>query len=46
VTILDHNYLTYMTKIRLPSVDTHFQNGAVTVSLSVLPIKDGNTMVM
>jgi len=45
-TILDRNYLTYMTKICWCSVDPHFQNGAVTISLSFLPIKDGNTMVM
>ena len=28
------------------TVDAHFQNWAVTVSLSFLPIKDGNMMVM
>ena len=45
-TKFNRNYLTYMTKIRWCSVDAHFQNGAVTISLPVLPIKAGNTMDM
>jgi len=45
-TKLNLNYLTYMTKICWGSVDTHFQNGAVTVSLTLLPIKASNMMVM
>jgi len=45
-TELNGIYHTYMTKIRWRSVDTHFHNGAVTVSLSVFPIKTANTFIL
>jgi len=35
-----------MTKIRWRSVDAHFQNGEVTVLLSVLPINTANMFVL
>jgi len=35
-----------MTKKRWCSIDAHFQNGAVTVSLSLLLIKAANTLVI
>jgi len=38
--------LTYKTKYCWRSVDSHFQHGAVTVSLSLLPIKAAYTLVM
>jgi len=37
---------TYQTKNRWRSIDAHFQNVAVTVSISLLPIKAANTLVM
>ena len=40
------NYRTNKTKNCWRSVDTHFQDGAGSVSLSLLPIKDGNTSIM
>jgi len=45
-TILNGNYLTYMTKSGWHSVDAHFQNGAETVSLFVFPIKTANTLIL
>jgi hypothetical protein len=38
--------LTYKSKNRSRTVDTRFQNAAVTVSLSVLPIKAANMMII
>jgi len=40
------NYRTYKTTNRWRSVDAHAKNGAVTVLLSLLPIKAANTHVM
>jgi hypothetical protein len=41
-----NNYHSYKTKNCWRSVDPHFQNGAVTMSLAVLPIKAVSTTVM
>jgi hypothetical protein len=40
------NVLTNKIKNRWRSVDTHFQNVAVTVSISLLPLKASHTLVM
>ena len=40
------NGLTYKIKNCWRSVDAHFQNVAVTVSISLLPIKAAHTLVM
>jgi len=40
------NGLTYTIKNRWCSVDAHFQNVAVTVSISLLPIKAAHILVM
>jgi len=40
------DYPTYRTKNRWPSVDAHFQDVAVSVFLTLLPIKDTNTLIM
>jgi len=40
------DWLTYKTKNRWLSVDSHFRNAAVTVSISLLPIKAADTLVM
>ena len=39
-------YTKYKAKNCSRSVDAHFQNGAVTVSVFFLPIKVANTLVM
>jgi len=39
------NCPAYITTVHWRSVDTHVRNGAVTVSLSVLPLKTANTLV-
>jgi len=39
-------YLTYRTKNRWRSVDAHFQDGAGRVFLTLLSIKDANTLIM
>ena len=40
------NYRTYRSTNRWHFIDTHSQNGAVTVLLAVLPIQAANTSVM
>jgi len=40
------NRLTFKDKNCWDSIDAHFQNGAVTASLSILPIKAANMFVM
>jgi len=40
------NHLTYMTKNHWSFVDTHFENGAGSALLSLLPIKAANTSFM
>ena len=40
------NYVTYKTKNCWSSVDAHFQNGAETVLLPLLPIKAANTAII
>jgi len=45
-TKLPFNYCTYKTRNCWRSVDAHFQNLAVTVSLSLLPIMAANMMIM
>jgi len=40
------NYLMYMTKICWRTIDAHSQNVAVTVSLSFVPKKASNKVVM
>jgi len=39
-------YPTYRTKNGGRSVDAHFQDGAGSVFLTLLPIKDLNTLIM
>jgi hypothetical protein len=41
-----HIYHTYKTKNSGCSVVAHFQNGAVTMLLAVLPIMDAKTTLM
>jgi len=45
-TKLLHNYQTNKTKNHWLSVDAHFQDGAGSMLLSLLPIKGGNTSIM
>jgi len=45
-TKLNFNYLTHMAKICWRSIMAHFLNGAVTVSLSVVPIKTANMLIL
>jgi len=40
------NGLTYKTKNRWRSIDAHFQNVPVTVSISLLPVKAALTLLM
>jgi len=45
-TKLQVNYRTYKTTKGFCSVDAHAKNGAVTVLLSLLPMKGANTSIM
>jgi len=40
------NYVSNKTKNHQHSVDAHFQNGAETVHLPLLPIKAANTAII